>query len=222
MRLGARKSTIIISSNQAAQCSAPTDNSRAQQVPTRKSRYFWLLNACKHTRTSARQGNDDLTHTSPHAQQHAGKAEHRRPHGGLHRALMGLVYTQRVMCFIAKAMAYSATTVLPADVCAATNTQSPRSMCTMASRWTTTTARGKCKEGDRHEAQMGTTTTQNTSTSTGQCRQATGASACERHNRQRCGTHARVVTPQICVRGSFNRVYTSLYPPRGHTWKSSS
>ena len=30
-----------------------------------------------------------------------------------------------VICFAARAMAYSATTVLPADVCAATNTESP-------------------------------------------------------------------------------------------------
>ena len=39
-------------------------------------------------------------------------------------ALMGDVYTHRVMWLAANAMAYSATTVLPADVCAATNTKS--------------------------------------------------------------------------------------------------
>ena len=33
-------------------------------------------------------------------------------------------YTNRVMCFAARAIAYSATTVLPAEVCAATNTLS--------------------------------------------------------------------------------------------------
>jgi hypothetical protein len=31
----------------------------------------------------------------------------------------------RVMCFAARAMAYSATTVFPAEVCAATKTESP-------------------------------------------------------------------------------------------------
>ena len=36
--------------------------------------------------------------------------------------LIGLVYTARLACAPASASAYSATTVLPADVCAATNT----------------------------------------------------------------------------------------------------
>jgi hypothetical protein len=43
--------------------------------------------------------------------------------------IIGAAY--RVICFIARAMAYSATTVLPAEVCAATNTGSP------ISRWYT-------------------------------------------------------------------------------------
>jgi hypothetical protein len=45
----------------------------------------------------------------------------------LESALMGDVYIVFVMCFIESAIAYSATTVFPADVCAATNTHPPYS-----------------------------------------------------------------------------------------------
>lgn len=59
------------------------------------------------------------------------------------RALIGDVYTHRVMCFMASAIAYSATTVLPADVCAATNTQSPCSRWTIASLWKMSSWKGQ-------------------------------------------------------------------------------
>ena len=46
------------------------------------------------------------------------------------------------MCFAARAMAYSATTVLPAEVCAATNTESPFSRWYTASFWKLSSSKG--------------------------------------------------------------------------------
>jgi hypothetical protein len=46
------------------------------------------------------------------------------------------------MCFIARAMAYSATTVLPAEVWAATNTLSPISRWYTASFWKLSSSKG--------------------------------------------------------------------------------
>ena len=48
----------------------------------------------------------------------------------------------RVQCLAASAKAYSAATVLPAEVCAATNTDRPASMCTMASFWNVSSSKG--------------------------------------------------------------------------------
>lgn len=50
--------------------------------------------------------------------------------------------THLVMCFWERAMAYSATTVLPADVCAATNTESWFSSLSMACFWKTSSSNG--------------------------------------------------------------------------------
>lgn len=53
-----------------------------------------------------------------------------------------LTNTHLVMCFWERAMAYSATTVLPADVCAATNTESCASSLRMACFWKTSSSNG--------------------------------------------------------------------------------
>jgi hypothetical protein len=46
------------------------------------------------------------------------------------------------MCFAARAMAYSATTVFPAEVCAATKTESPFSRWYTASFWKLSSSKG--------------------------------------------------------------------------------
>mmetsp|Transcript_14025 Transcript_14025/g.59079 ORF Transcript_14025/g.59079 Transcript_14025/m.59079 type:complete len:329 (+) Transcript_14025:555-1541(+) len=53
----------------------------------------------------------------------------------------------RVQCFVASANAYSATAVLPADVCAATNTLSPRSKRYAASFWNASSSNGNVIAG---------------------------------------------------------------------------
>lgn len=53
-------------------------------------------------------------------------------------------FTDRVMCFIDNAIAYSATTVLPAEVCAATKTLSCFSRCKIACFWKTSGSNGHC------------------------------------------------------------------------------
>jgi hypothetical protein len=57
-------------------------------------------------------------------------------------ALMGLVYTTRWLFFRHCAMAYSATTVLPADVCAETKTLSLRSMEAIDTCWNGSSVKG--------------------------------------------------------------------------------
>lgn len=61
--------------------------------------------------------------------------------------------THLVMCFWERAMAYSATTVLPADVCAATNTESCASSLRMACFWKTSSSNGHWggAEGEKPE-----------------------------------------------------------------------
>ena len=53
----------------------------------------------------------------------------------------------RVQCFVASAKAYSATTVLPADVCAATKTHSLRSSRYIASFWKVSSSNGNACAG---------------------------------------------------------------------------
>ena len=62
-------------------------------------------------------------------------------------ALIGEVYTARVWWRIASAIAYSATAVLPAEVCAATKTFSPRSRWTTARFWNTSSSNGQRSAG---------------------------------------------------------------------------
>ena len=57
--------------------------------------------------------------------------------------------THLVMCFWERAMAYSATTVLPADVCAATNTDSWASSLSMACFWKTSSSNGHWRRAEK-------------------------------------------------------------------------
>mmetsp|Transcript_5260 Transcript_5260/g.19690 ORF Transcript_5260/g.19690 Transcript_5260/m.19690 type:complete len:227 (+) Transcript_5260:2013-2693(+) len=58
--------------------------------------------------------------------------------------LIGDVYIARVACFVASANAYSAHTVFPALVCAATKTDSPRSIRYAASFWKSSNSNLNC------------------------------------------------------------------------------
>ena len=62
-------------------------------------------------------------------------------------ALIGLVYTTRCPSRSACAIAYSATIVLPADVCADTSTLSPRSMQCTDVRWNGSSSNGHARAG---------------------------------------------------------------------------
>lgn len=61
--------------------------------------------------------------------------------------------THLVICFWESAMAYSATTVFPADVCAATNTESWASSLRMACFWNTSSSKGHWR-GSKQRAEI--------------------------------------------------------------------
>ena len=82
-----------------------------------------------------RQGASGLSATSPVSSPQSKPAALKSRYFWLLIVLMGEVYTARVRCRVASASAYSATAVLPALVCAATNTFSPLSSRSTASFW---------------------------------------------------------------------------------------
>lgn len=71
----------------------------------------------------------------------------------LEMVLIGEVYTARVQCLAASANAYSAATVLPAEVCAATNTDRPCGQ--RAGRRAGNRRRAVCGHGCRDVARQG-------------------------------------------------------------------